>query len=130
MCLIYLTNQITQDKEETMSNGSQRLLERKKVKGPRVLELFNQGHSYREIAKLVHMSLRDVSKFINLAEDRTGTPSIHDLIIQEYRVSSYRHELRDLRLQKDHLTTEVSADHLDIINKIRRLEAGLNYSSR
>ena len=71
MCLIYLTNQITQDKEETMSNGSQRLLERKKVKGPRVLELFNQGHSYREIAKLVHMSLRDVSKFINLAEDRT-----------------------------------------------------------
>ena len=29
-----------------------------------------------------------------------------------------------------YLTTEIQADHLDIINRIRRLEAGLKYSNR
>ncbi len=29
-----------------------------------------------------------------------------------------------------YLTTETEADHLDIINRIRRLEAGLKYSNR
>jgi DNA-binding CsgD family transcriptional regulator len=93
-----------------MSTGSLRLLERKKVKGLKVLELFNQGYTYRAIAKILHLSLRDVSKFINLAEDRTRTPStssIHDLIILEYRVNNLRHELRDLELHKGTLKSEV-----------------------
>jgi DNA-binding NarL/FixJ family response regulator len=91
------------NKQENMSTGSLRLFERKKTKAAKVLELFNQGYSYRKIAKLVHLSLRDVSKFINLAADKYRTPSttsIHDLIL-EYRVSNYRHELRDLRLEKE-----------------------------
>ena len=29
-----------------------------------------------------------------------------------------------------YLTTETEADHLDIINRIRRLEAGLKYSNK
>ncbi len=61
--------------------------------------------------KLVHLSLRDVSKFINLAADKTRTPSttsIHDLIILEYRVSNYRYELRDLSLEKENLENEVN----------------------
>ena len=29
-----------------------------------------------------------------------------------------------------HGTTEIEADHFNIINRIRRLEAGLNYSIR
>lgn len=128
--------QITQDKHITMSNGSQRLLERKKVKGLKVLELFHQGHSYRDIAKLVHMSLRDVSKFINLVEDRTRTPStssIHDLIILEYRVSNYRHELTDLRLQKEFLTNEVNdllAQKYDLRIQVRAKQSELEVVRR
>ena len=99
---------IVRNKQENMSTGSLRLLERKKMKALKVLELFDQGFSYRKIAKLVHLSLRDVSKFINLAADKTrtqSTASIHDLIILEYRVSNYRHELNDLRLEKENLKT-------------------------
>ena len=102
---------IVRNKQENMSTGSLRLLERKKMKALKVLELFDQGYSYRKIAKLVHLSLRDVSKFINLAAGKTRTPStasIHDLIILEYRVSNYRHELNDLRLEKENLKNEVN----------------------
>ena len=68
-------------------------------------------HTYRKIANLVHLSLRDVSKFINLAADKTRTPStasIHDLIILEYRVLNYRNELKDFRLEKEILKIEVN----------------------
>jgi len=101
---------IIQYKQENMSTGSLRLFERKRMKALKVLELFDQGYSYRKIAKLVHLSLRDVSKFINLAADKTRTPStasIHDLIILEYRVSNYRYELRNLMLEKENLEKEV-----------------------
>src|SRR5919106_1139838 len=94
-----------------MSTGSPRFSERKKMKGLKVLELFNQGYSYRKIAKLVHLSLRDVSKFINLSADKTKTPSMasfHDFIILEYRVNLLRSEVRDLMLQKENLTNEVN----------------------
>jgi hypothetical protein len=111
-----------------MSTGSLRLLERKKMKALKVLELFDQGFSYRKIAKLVHLSLRDVSKFINLvinlAADKTRTPStasIHDLIILEYHVSNYRHELNDLRLEKENLKNEVNvlrAQKSDLQNQL------------
>ena len=81
------------------------------MKGLKVLQLFDQGYSYRRIAKLVQLSLRDVAKFVNLAADKTRTPStvsINDLIILEYHVSNYRHEMRDLRLQKENLKNEVN----------------------
>ena len=115
---------IVQNKQENMSTGSLRLLERKKMKALKVLELFDQGFSYRKIAKLVHLSLRDVSKFINLATDKTRTPStasIHDLIILEYHVSNYRHELNDLRLEKENLKNEVNvlrAQKSDLQNQL------------
>lgn len=92
-----------------MSTGS-RLFERKKNKALKVLELFDQGYSFRKIAKLVHLSLRDVSKYINLVTDKTRTPStvsIHDLIILEYRVNLLRSQMRDLELQRDNLNREV-----------------------
>ena len=115
---------IVRNKQENMSTGSLRLLERKKMKALKVLELFDQGFSYRKIAKLVHLSLRDVSKFINLATDKTRTPStasIHHLIILEYHVSNYRHELNDLRLEKENLKNEVNvlrAQKSDLQNQL------------
>jgi hypothetical protein len=57
------------------------------------------------------VSLRDVSKFIKLAADKTRTPStisIHDLIILEYRVNLLRSEVRELDLQKENLKNEVN----------------------
>ena len=117
--------QIIRDEQEKMSIGSQRLMERKKMKGLKVLELFDQGYSYRKIAKLVHISLRDVSKFINLAADKTKTPStasFHDFIILEYRVSNYRHELRDLRLEKENLENEVPIRFPYVKGLISRME--------
>jgi hypothetical protein len=38
--------QVIQDKQENMSLGSTRRYERKKMKGLKVLEPFDQGHSY------------------------------------------------------------------------------------
>lgn len=99
------------DKHKNMSIGSQRISEKRKSKGLKVLELFDQGYSYRKIAILVHLSLRDISKFINLAADKTRTPSmasIHDLIILEYRVNLLRSLVRDLELQRDNLNREVN----------------------
>jgi hypothetical protein len=103
--------QIIQDKQVIMSTASLRLHEKRKMKGLKVLELFDQGYSYRMIAKLVHLSLRDVSKFINLAADKNRWPStatIHDFIILEYRVNLLRSQVRDLALQKENLTNEVN----------------------
>lgn len=115
-----------------MSTGSLRLFERKKMKAVKVLELFNQGHSYRAIANFLHMSLRDVSKFINLAADKYRTPSttsINDLIILEYHVSNYRHELRDLRLEKDNIENEVidlRAQKYDLLNQLHWRQSELD----
>ena len=86
---LFITSaQVIQPKQENMSLGSIRRFERKKMKGLKVLELFDQGFSYRKIAKLLHMYLRDISKFINLAADKKTKPpstvSIHDLIILEF----------------------------------------------
>lgn len=106
------------------------------MKAMKVLELFDQGYSYRKIAKLVHLSLRDVSKFINLAADRARTPStasIHDLIILEYRVSNYRQELKDLRLEKENLKNEVNdlrAQKFNAQNQLSMKQSQLNAVKR
>jgi len=119
-----------------MSTGSLRLFERKKMKALKAIELFDQGYSYRKIAKLVHLSLRDVSKFINMAGDKTRTPttaSIHDLIILEYHVSNYRHELRDLRLEKQNLKNEVKdlrAQKYDLVNQVHARQSELDVVKR
>lgn len=107
----HLRAEIIQDKQEFMSIGSQRLSERRKMKGLKVLELFDQGYSYRKIAKLVHLSLRDVAKFVNLVADNSRTPSmasIHDLIVLEYRVNLLRSEVKDLAIERDRLKNEVN----------------------
>jgi hypothetical protein len=94
-----------------MSIGSQQLSEKRKSKGLKVLELFDQGYPYRKIASVAKVSLRDVSKFIKLAADKTRTPSttsIHDLIVLEYRVNLLRSQVRDLELLMKNLKNEVN----------------------
>jgi cell division protein FtsB len=84
--------------------------DRRKTKEQKVLELCNQGYPYRKIASLVHLSLRDVTKFVNLASNKIMSPSvtsIHDEIILEYRVNLLRSELEDLKIERDSLKDEV-----------------------
>ena len=85
--------------------------ERRKTKELKVLELYHQGYSSRKIAALVHLSLRDVTKFVNLVSNKIKSPSvtsIHDEIILEYRVNLLRSEVRDLNIERDSLKNEVN----------------------
>jgi DNA-binding NarL/FixJ family response regulator len=69
-----------------MSSESLRLADRRKNKELKVLELYDQGYSYRKIAEEVHLSLRDVSKYIHRVSNKTKSPStvsIHDEVILE-----------------------------------------------
>lgn len=109
-----------------MATRSHRPSERKKMKGLKVLELFDQGYSYRKIANILHLSLRDVAKFIYLAADKTRLPStasIHDLIILEYRVNLLRSQEKDLKLQRENLLKEVNDLHAQKCNLQIQLRA-------
>jgi predicted nucleic acid-binding Zn-ribbon protein len=108
-----------------MSSVSQRSDTGKK-KELKVLELHHQGYSYRKIASLVHMSLRDVTKFINLASNKIKSPSstsIHDEIILEYRVTGLRHEVKDLEIRRENLKDELTDLHAQIYNVQYQLNA-------
>lgn len=94
-----------------MSIGSQTLSDKRRTKELRVLQLHEQGYSYKKIASEVHLSLRDVSKFINLAMNKRKSPSvtsIHDEILLEYRVNLLRSEVRDLTIERDNLKNELA----------------------
>jgi transposase len=94
-----------------MSIGSQHVLDKRKTKELEVLNLYSQGYSYRQIAKKIHMSLRDVAKYVqrvsNKKESQSRT-SIHDEIVLEYRVNLLRSEVRDLELERQHLMDELA----------------------
>ena len=77
--------------------------DRTKAKELKVLELHQQGFSYRKIAREVHVSLRDVAKYVQTISNRRESQSrtsIHDEVILEYRVNLLRSEVRDLESQK------------------------------
>lgn len=114
-----------------MLTGSLHTSDKRKAKELKVLQLHDQGYSHRKIASIVHMSLRDVNKFINLASNKIKSPSstsIHDEIILEYRVNLLRSEVKDLESQKEKLKNEVA--HLrtqiyDIQYKLRAKQSEL-----
>lgn len=94
-----------------MSIGSLRTLDIRKAKELKVLQLHDQGYSYRKIATSVHLSLRDVTKFINLASNKIESPSltsIHDEIVLEYRVILLRSQVKDLNIEREKLKDELA----------------------
>jgi len=104
--------------------------ERRKTKELRVLELSSQGLPYRKIADEVHVSLREVVKYVqrlsNKRESQSRT-SIHDEIILEYRVNLLRSEVRELESQRKNLRYEIDnlrARKIDLLNQLhaRQLE--------
>ncbi|MFZ1877223.1 MAG: hypothetical protein WAU25_09355 [Nitrososphaeraceae archaeon] len=84
------------------------------MKELRVLELHQQGYSYRKIASLVHLSLRDVTKYIHRISNKTksaSTTSIMDEVILEYRVTGLRREVKDLQIEREKLNRELADLH-------------------
>jgi hypothetical protein len=83
------------------------------MKELKVLELHHQGYSYRKIASLVHLSLRDVTKYIHRISNKTKSPSttsVMDEVVLEYRVAGLKCEVRDLKIERD-----------DLMNKVKEL---------
>jgi transposase len=110
--------------------------ERRKTKERQVLELNSQGLSYRKIAKEVHVSLRDVVKYIqrisNKRESQSRT-SIHDEIILEYRVNLLRSETKELESQRKNLKDEINnlrAQKYDVINQLHARQSELHVVKR
>ena len=93
-----------------MSIEKQTHLDKRKMKELRVLELHQQRYSYRKIASLVHLSLRDVTKNIHRISNKTKSPSttsIMDEVILEYRVTGLRREVKDLQIERENLNREL-----------------------
>ena len=93
---------------------SETLSDKRKMKELRVLELHQQGYSYRKIASLVHLLLRDVTKYIHRISNKTKSPSttsIMDEVILEYRVTGLRREVKDLQIEREKLNRELAHLH-------------------
>ncbi|MGH9924147.1 MAG: hypothetical protein ACRD5B_02115 [Nitrososphaeraceae archaeon] len=115
--------QTIQDIQENMSDIRS---ERERIKELKVLELHDKGYSSRQIASIVHMSLRDVSKYIHRISNKRRSPStisIHDEIVLEYTVNLLRSEVRDLRIERDDLKNEVKDLHAEKYNVLNQLRA-------
>ncbi|MGC1132617.1 MAG: hypothetical protein WA941_07330, partial [Nitrososphaeraceae archaeon] len=111
-------------------------LERRKMKELKVLELHDQGFSYRKIASLVHLSLRDVTKYIHRISNKTNSPStisVMDEVVLEYRVNLLRSEVRVLEKERDNLKNEVKdlrAQKYDLVNQVRARQSELDVVKR
>jgi len=110
--------------------------DRKKSKELTVLELYDQGLSYRKIAKEAHLSLRDITRFVRMVSNKTRSPtstSIMDEVVLEYRVTGLRREVKDLQMEKDNLMNEVKdlrAQKYDVMNQLRARQSELDAVKR
>jgi len=125
--------QIIQDRQENMSDIRS---ERKRIKELKVLELHDKGFSSRQIASIVHMSLRDVIEYIQRISNKRKSPSMtstHDEIVLEYTVNLLRSEVRDLRIERDYLKNEVNdlrEQKYNLMNQVRAKKVELGTLKR
>jgi predicted nucleic acid-binding Zn-ribbon protein len=119
-----------------MSAQTPYLSEKRKTKELKVLELFDKGYSYRQIAREVHISLRDVTKCIHRISNKRRSPSatsVMDEVVLEYRVSGLRREVRDLQIDRDKLMNEMNdlrAQKYDLQDKVRASQSALDVMKR
>jgi len=110
--------------------------DRRKSKELTVLELYDQGLSYRKIAKEAHLSLRDITRFVRMVSNKTRSPtstSIMDEVVLEYRVTGLRREVKDLQMEKDNLMNDVKdlrAHKYDLVNQVRARQSELDVVRR
>jgi hypothetical protein len=125
--------QITEDIQENMSDMRS---ERRKLKEQKVLELHDRGYSSRQIASIVHMSLRDVTKYIHRISNKRKSPSttsVMDEVVLEYRVNGLRCQVRDLNLKRDNLLNEADdlrAQKYNVLNQLRARQSELDVVKR
>jgi len=106
------------------------------MKELKVLELHDQGFSYRKIASQVHLSLRDVTKYIHRISNKTNSPStisVMDEVVLEYRVNLLRSEVRVLVKERDNLKNEVKglrAQKYDLVNQVHARQSELDVVKR
>jgi predicted nucleic acid-binding Zn-ribbon protein len=111
---------------------SRQLSDRRKTKELKVLELHDRGYSYRMIAKEVHLSLREVTKYIQTISNKRksqSSTSINDEIVLEYRVNLLRSEARGLELERQSLKDELAELHaqkIQIQNQLRAKQSELH----
>jgi hypothetical protein len=116
-----------------MSETRSDIRKRKEIK---VLDLHDQGYSYRKISSLVHLSLRDVTKYVHRISNKTESPSttsVMDEVVLEYRVTGLRREVKDLRIERDILMNEVRdlrAQKYDLLNQVRARQTELDVVKR
>ena len=97
--------------ENNQENMSETLSDKRKTKELRVLELHQQRYSYRKIASLVHLSLRDVTKYIHRISNKRRPPSttsVMDEVVLEYRVTGLKREVKDLQMERENLNKELA----------------------
>jgi aspartyl-tRNA synthetase len=124
--LIIRTRIRTKDTLENLASGSPHISDKRKTKELDVLKLHGRGYSYRQIARKIHMSLRDVAKYIQTVSNKKksqSTTSIHDEIVLEYRANLLRSEVRDLELERQNLKDELSDLHAQKIKVQNQLRA-------
>ena len=101
-------------------------LDRKREKELKVFELYQQGLSYRRIAKEARLSLRDVAKYIHRISNKTKSPSttsVMDEVVLEYRVNLLRSQVRDLKIERENLKKEVNDLRAQKFNILTQLHA-------
>jgi cytidylate kinase len=119
-----------------MSTGSQTLSDGRKLKELEVLKLYNQGYPYRQIAKEVHVSLRDVVIYVQTISNKRksqSTTSIDDEIVLEYRVNLLRSEVRHLELKRNSLKDDLEvlrAQNIKLQNQARIRQTELDVVKR
>jgi hypothetical protein len=110
--------------------------ERRKMKEMKVLELHDQGFSYRKIASLVHLSLRDVTKYTHRISNETKSPStvsVMDEVVLEYRVNLLRSEVSGLKEDRDNLRNEMKdlcAQKYNALNQLHTRQSELDVVKR
>ena len=101
-------------------------LDRKREKELKVFELYQQGLSYRKIAKEARLSLRDVAKYIHRISNKTKSPSttsVMDEVVLEYRVNLLRSQVRYLKIERENLKKEVNDLRAQKFNILTQLHA-------
>jgi len=111
-------------------------LDRKREKELKVFELYQQGLSYRKIAKEARLSLRDVAKYIHRISNKTKSPSttsVMDEVVLEYRVNLLRSQVRDLKIERENLKKEVNdlrAQKFNILTQLHARQSELDVVKR
>ena len=75
----------------------------------KIVELYEKGHTYREIAEQLEVSFRDISRCVKMKKDQSR---IEDRQIEEaaldYKINFKKALIRDLEREKERILSEIT----------------------